>query len=101
MVAPLKGFDPKTLMGSIEDNRFLVCVGSSGSFYSLGVLVRTDDSMHVAFIPPENAEHMDTYFSLIEDIRRKEFRYHIMEYCNATETKGCHWEVYGGCPGSA
>ncbi|MEX2091849.1 MAG: hypothetical protein WD971_04185 [Pirellulales bacterium] len=67
MVIPLGGYDTKILRGSIEDRRFIVCVGSSGRFYALGVFVRTDASMHIVLLPPDEADHMDTYFELIKD----------------------------------
>jgi hypothetical protein len=94
MIVPLRGYDEEILRGSIEDQRFIACVGSSGSIYSLGVLIRTDKSMHIVFMPPENAEHMDTYCNLTKNIREKEFRYLIMEFSRGNDQERPCWRVY-------
>ena len=71
MIIPLGEFNKDSLRGSIEDRRFLVCLGSSGRFYGLGVFVRTNDCMHVVLLPPDDAEHMDTYRASERQVQEK------------------------------
>ena len=94
MVLPLHSFDSNLVRGSIEDRRFLICVGSSTRWYALGVFVRTDSLMHVVFLPPDEPESMDTYFALIKDMHRKEFRYRLIDFCTGNDTIGAHWKGY-------
>ena len=94
MVIPLGGYNKEILRGSIEDRRFIVCVGSSGAFYALGVFVRTDDSMHIVLLPPDDAEHMDTYFELTKDMHRKDFKFKFIDFHPADGAEGAHWVGY-------
>lgn len=94
MIIPLGGYSKELLRGSIEDRRFIVCVGSSGSWYALGVFVRTDETMHIVLMPPDDARHMDTYFSLIADMYKKEFKFQFLDFSPANENDGAHWTGY-------
>jgi hypothetical protein len=94
MVIPLGGYNKDLIRGSIEDRRFIVCVGSSGAFYALGVFIRTDDSMHIVFLPPDEAENMDTYFELTRDMYNKKFKFQFIDYHPPNGTEGAHWEGY-------
>lgn len=91
MALPLSNFDRAQIKGSVEDNKFVICVGSSGHPYSLGVFLRTGDSLNIVFVPPENAEHMDTYCELTTDPFRKSFRYKIMEFIPKSDEQEAHW----------
>lgn len=81
MILPMKSFDQNLLKGTIEDNRFILCAGSSGRPFAIGVLVRTDDHMHVVFLPPSTADSVDTYMGFIANPNKGEFRYQIARYC--------------------
>lgn len=94
MVIPLGGYNESLIRGSIEDHRFIRCVGSSGGWYALGVLIRTDTTMHVVLLPPDDATHMDTYFALIEDMYKKDFRFQFLDFIPASASEGAHWKGY-------
>lgn len=91
MVMPLVGYDHKVLRGTIEDNRFMACLGSSGKWYALGVFVRTGNQMHVVLTPCDSAENVGTYFDLIKDWQNKKFVYQLIEFVKGTQSKPTHW----------
>jgi hypothetical protein len=94
MVIPLGGYNESLLKGSIDDHRFIRCIGSSGDWYALGVLVRTDNTMHIVLLAPDDATHMDTYFELIADMYRKDFRFQFLDFVPETKTEGAYWKGY-------
>jgi hypothetical protein len=94
MVIPLGGYNEGLLRGSIEDHRFIRCIGSSGSWYALGVLIRTDKTMHIVLLPPDDATHMDTYFGLTEDMYKKDFRFQFLDFIPANNGKAAYWKGY-------
>jgi hypothetical protein len=91
MVMPLVGFNPGILRGTVEDRRFMACLGSSGKWYGLGTFVRTGDQMHVVLTPCDAAENVDTFFDLIRDWKRKRFVYQLIEFVPATASSPTHW----------
>jgi hypothetical protein len=91
MVMPLVGFDPKILRGTVEDRRFMACLGSSGKWYALGTFIRTDSEMHVVLIPC--ADNADTYFDLIRDWQNKKFVYQLIEFVPGTDSEPTHWKA--------
>jgi hypothetical protein len=94
MVMPLGGFANDTVRGSIEDNRFIVCVGSSGQFFALGVLVRTGDKMSIVLLAPDDAEAMGTYMNFTKNRWKNSFHYHLADYVHASTDEGAYWKGY-------
>lgn len=94
MIIPLGGYQDGIVSGSIKDRRFIVCVGSSGHFYSLGVLVKTGDQMSVVLLAPDRAEVMDTYISFTKERWKNPFRYHLADFVDATFSHQAHWKGY-------
>lgn len=92
MVAPLERFDESIYRGSVDDNRYLFCVGSSGKPYSIVVMVRINKAMHLVFLPWDDASNMDIYFSLISNPRRKQFQYLLAEF-EVNGPDGPRWKV--------
>jgi hypothetical protein len=94
MIIPIGTYDPKLLRGSIEDSRFIRCMGSSGSWFAFGVVIRTDEILHVVLLPPDRAEHMDTYFGFIKTFEKKEFMFQFLDFVPGDATSESHWVVY-------
>lgn len=93
-VIPLGGFTPDLVRGSIEDRRFLVCRGSSGTFFALGVLIRTAKQMSVVFLAPDNATSMDTYINFVSNMSKPRFHYHLAEFVSDTPQEPAHWKAF-------
>jgi hypothetical protein len=91
MVMPLVGYDDRVLRGTVEDRRFMACLGSSGKWYALGTFIRTGDQMHVVLTPCDSAENVDTYFDLIRDWKNKRFVYQLIEFVPGTDSSPTHW----------
>lgn len=94
MVLPLMYFDENVLKGSIEDCRFMLCVGSSGMWFALGVFIRTGHMMHVVFLPNDEAESIGTYFDFVGEMNKKSFCYQFLDYIAAGEGESEHWQGY-------
>jgi hypothetical protein len=94
MLIPLLGYEHELVKGSVEDRRFIVCVGSSGHFYALGVLVRVGHHMSIVLLAPDRAELMDTYLNLTANWQKNSFRYHIADFVPETATKPAHWNGF-------
>lgn len=94
MILPLKEFDEQLIKGSLEDRRFLICIGSSGKPFALGVLVRTDDLMHIVFLPPDNADNMGVYLEFVKNMYKKTFRYHLVDFIPDSDGKSARWNAY-------
>jgi hypothetical protein len=93
MVMPAVGYDRDAIKGTVEDRRFLVCLGSSGAWYALGVFIRIDDQMHVVLVPSDTAESVGTYFDLIRGMHKKAFKFQLIEFVSATETEKPYWKA--------
>ncbi len=94
MIIPIAAYDKNLLRGTIEDRRFIRCVGSSGSWFALGVFVRTGDMLHAVFLPPDDADHMDTYFDFIGSMEKKTFVFQFMDFVPGDKVKGPCWTGY-------
>lgn len=91
MVMPLVGYDPSVLRGTVQDRRFMACLGSSGKWYALGVFVRTGNQMHIVLTPCDSAHNVDTYFDLIKDWQNRRFVYQLIEFVPRTISTPAHW----------
>jgi hypothetical protein len=94
MVIPLGGFDPDHVNGSIEDSRFMICQGSSGRPFTLGVFVRADQHMGIVLLAPDHAEAMDTYMAFTKNLWKERFPYMLADFVPATPTEGAYWKGY-------
>lgn len=94
MIIPLGGFVDEVVVGSLKDRRFMVCVGTSGHFFSLGVLVKTCDRMSVVLLAPDRAELMDTYLNFTKEKWKNPFRYHLADFVDSTSSSDAHWKGY-------
>jgi hypothetical protein len=94
MVMPLRGFANDLVRGSVEDNRFMVCAGSSGRFYALGVLIRTDAKMSIVLLAPDHADIMDTYIDFTRNRWKEPFRYHLADFVPANGSDSALWKGY-------
>jgi hypothetical protein len=94
MIIPVGTHDENLLRGTIEDHRFIRCVGSSGSWFALGVVIRTDRILHIVLLPPDDAEHMDTYFDFIKPMEKNEFVFQFLDFLPGDKTRGAHWTLY-------
>lgn len=94
MIIPIGTYDAGLLRGSIEDNRFIRCVGSSGFWFAFGVIVRTDKILHVVLLPPDRAHHMDTYVEFTKTFEKNEFAFQFLDFVPGDNTKETHWTVY-------
>lgn len=91
MILPLLGYKEGLLKGTVEDRRFMACLGSSGEWYGLGVFVRTNDRMHVVLTP--TTRNVDTSFDLIGDLHDKTFVYQLIEFVPGNETEPTYWKA--------
>ena len=94
MVIPLAGYSNEFVRGSIEDRRFLICVGASGRFFSLGVLVRTNNQMSIVFLPPDQAESMGTYEEFTRERSKPPFHYRLADFVDGRFGEPMHWNVF-------
>ncbi|HJZ11542.1 MAG TPA: hypothetical protein VJ521_05305 [Acidobacteriota bacterium] len=94
MIIPIGTHDENLLRGTIEDRRFIRCVGSSGGWFALGVVIRAGQLLHIVLLPPDRAEHMDTYFGFIKSIEKNEFVFQFMDFIPGDATSGAHWTLY-------
>jgi hypothetical protein len=88
MVRPVQSLDGITWQGTIEDNIAITCHTLGGARFALGVLVRTNEDMHVVLMPVfDDLEAVPLYVNFlkndIESIGIKPCRY--------DKSKGC-WE---------
>jgi hypothetical protein len=93
MVMPALGYDTQVIKGSIEDKRFLLCLGSSGKWYALGIFIRVDHQMHVVLVPSDTADSVGAYFDLIKGMHTKSFKFQLAEFAQATPHEQAHWIV--------
>lgn len=93
MVVPVKGFNPNIVKGTVEDGRLLACIGTSGAWFAVGVLIRIDSRMFVVLHAPDNAHVMDTYKEFVSTTSKRKFRYKLIEFSPANETEGAHWTM--------
>ena len=91
---PLYVYNKELLSGSIDDHTFVVCVGSSGIPYAIGVLVRMADLMSVVFLPSDDARRCEMYDSLIKgDLET--IRCHPATFIQ--DATGKKWQVQRSC----
>jgi hypothetical protein len=93
MVMPAVGYDQNVIRGSIEDRRFLVCIGSSGRWYAFGVFIRVNEQMHVVLVPSDRADSVGTYFDLISSMHERAFKFQLVEFVPASDNEQAHWKV--------
>jgi hypothetical protein len=70
------------------------CVGTSNKFYSLGVLLRTNDTMNVVFLSPDEADSIGTYMEFTRDRGKPRFNYHLAEFVQASPGESAYWKGY-------
>lgn len=93
MLIPLAGYSDEFVRGSIDDKRFLICVGASGRFFSLGVLVRTAKQMSIVFLPPDHAESMGIYDEFTRERSKPKFRYRLVDFVAGRTGEPAHWNM--------
>jgi hypothetical protein len=94
MIIPLAGYSGDLLRGSIDDKRFIFCLGSSGRPFSVGVLIKTGEKMNIVLLPPEEAEPMDTYVHFTKEKSKPFFHYRFTDFIDAKGGEPAHFNVY-------
>jgi hypothetical protein len=97
IIIPLEQYNKDILKGTIDDRRVISCIGSSGHPYSMGVLVRTKDDMHIIFIPPDNPDNAGTYDSFVRR-DKSAFMAKIYEFCPPQAGQPAKWQTDAGPP---
>jgi hypothetical protein len=93
MIIPVKGYNRNVVKGTIEDSRLLVCIGTSGAWFAVGVLVRIDNRMFVVLLAPDNESSMDTYTDFVKSMSKPSFNYKLIEFSPASESEIAHWKI--------
>jgi hypothetical protein len=93
MVIPVKGYNHNLLKGTIDVGRLLVCIGSSGAWFAVGVPVRMNNRMSIVLMAPDAAENIDTYMEFISNMDKPAFRYKIIEYHNGRNGEPVCWKI--------
>lgn len=65
LARPMYYCDRNAINGTVDDSSIVMCQGTSGHLYAVGVFVRMEDLVSVVFLPSDNPETIGTYDAMV------------------------------------
>jgi hypothetical protein len=90
MISPIKVTSPDYLRGTVIDRKVVACVGQSGKFFAIGVIVPAQQDLFCVFIPMDDTESINTYTGFLNE-PPPSICSRIMHFVPAGEQEESHW----------